>query len=147
MRPLLASLLLAASCGGAGGPAEAGEPCDLTADCVEGTQCVATARGDEVSECMLECAAGDRLCADLSACLPLAGGGGHVCYTGGVVPLNGSCTGSTECMGGACADVGGDLRCRRPCPSGDATPCVTGEICAPLAEGDPDGFCVPEAMP
>lgn len=125
-------------------PADVGEPCADSADCMEDLSCFA--RGDE-NVCMRDCDyEGERFCEDGSVCTMATGPGRPadlgVCYLGGTTAVGSPCETNLECVqGSVCVDNDGAQTCYRACTVGVEGDCETGEVCSMLEAMGDRGFC------
>jgi hypothetical protein len=126
-------------------PAEVGEACDVSSDCVDGASCFDHEGATVSPVCMTDCDLdGVRLCVDDSVCTRAEGPDRPadlgVCYHGGDVAEGSACRNDLECVRGTvCAIEGATQTCRAACSTDNDT-CTAGE-CLPIDGVGTDGFC------
>jgi hypothetical protein len=155
---LSALALIGGALAGCTEPAEVGEVCINSADCVEGLRCIDHVGQDPSQACMSECdPTTTRLCATGEVCgAPCTVGEDGVCrvtdpavgvcYLGGTTAIGSDCILNSDCIAGAICVSRDDLdpviqQCYQACTVGDETPCAAGETCMPLTSAGLDGFC------
>jgi hypothetical protein len=129
-------------------PADVGEECTDSADCMEGLSCFEHFGMAVSPVCMRDCDLDAvRLCEDGAVCLETDSTGGRpadlgVCYLGGSVAVGSACNGNLECVSGAvCVSVGGAQSCYEACSTDASGQCGKGEVCSPLTDMGTNGFC------
>lgn len=140
-----ASFVLWAGCTS---PADIGEACVDTADCMADLTCADNPSATDPLVCMEACdPRATWICEGGLACLALAGATDRgVCYLGGALAAGDSCLDrGLECEPGAVCitfDEGARAECRKACRV-EASDCADGETCEVLMADRGAGFCEP----
>lgn len=151
VRPFLLALPLVFSMAACTQPADVGETCTDTSDCMAGLSCIQpSALSDAPTVCMEDCdLTMTRLCEGGEVCtmVPSPGRPANlgVCLLGGTTAVGAACTASADCVAGAiCVSAGGAQSCFRACTAGT---CAATEMCVPLVDMGTNGFCQPMTAP
>lgn len=140
---LTATLALLGACTS---PAEVGQPCTDSADCVAGASCISIGDPEEgVYVCMSDCdLTMERLCEGGEVCTdPIASSRPEnlgICFLGGDTPIGSPCSENWECVRGSQCILPAGV-CRRACTTDSTSGCEAGEVCTMLA--GTAGFCEP----